>query len=38
MPNIVDADPGVSGVSKDKEKCGKSKIMYFQVDHPLKVE
>jgi hypothetical protein len=38
MSNTTDADPEVSGVSKDQENYGKSKNIHFQVDHPPKVE
>ena len=36
MPNIVNADPGVSGEFKEQKAYGESKSIHFQVVHPHK--
>ena len=36
--NTADAQPGVSGVSKDQKFCEKFKNTHCQVDHPAKIE
>ena len=36
--STADAQPGVSGVSKDQKFCEKFKNTHCQVDHPAKIE